>query len=138
MVKGKKRSRRKRRYKTGVHHSPKCLTPIHYRSGWEETVCKALDANPDVLSYEYESLHIPYLMAGKPHTYTPDFLVTYKDGRNIVVEVKRADKLTNRKVIAKATAARKWLREHRPDVGYEFWTNALIEKYQKILEMKKL
>jgi hypothetical protein len=132
--------RKKRHYKTGTHHSPKCSTPISYRSGWELVVAQTLDENPDVVSYEYESLKIPYKMAGKVHYYFPDFLVTYKGGRRLLVEVKRADKLTNRKVIAKATAARVWLRENKEtmgDCGFEFWTNSLIEAFQKLLELKK-
>ena len=133
-----KRRKRKRHYITGIHHSPKCPTPIKYRSGWELTVAKYLDQDPDVLSYEYESLTIRYAIAGRYRDYTPDFLVLYKSGKKVIVEVKRADKLTDRKVIAKATATRKWLRENKlDDYDYQFWTNAVIEGFEKLLEIKK-
>ncbi len=129
--------RRKRHYITGIHHSPKCSTPIKYRSGWEYTVALYLDQDPNVLSYEYESINIRYAVAGKYRTYTPDFLILYKDGKKVIVEVKRADKLTDRKVIAKATATRKWLKENKlDDYSYEFWTNAVIEGFTKLLEAK--
>lgn len=134
----KRRRKRKSHYITGIHHSPKCPTPIKYRSGWEWTVAKYLDQDPEVLSYEYESLNIRYAVAGKYRTYTPDFLVLYKSGKKVIVEVKRADKLTDRKVIAKATATRKWLRENKlDDYDYQFWTNAVIEGFEKLLEIKK-
>lgn len=133
----KKRHKRKKHYITGVHHSPKCSTPIHYRSGWERTVALYLDKNPDVVSYEYESFQIRYAVAGKYRNYTPDFLITYKNGKKIIVEVKRQDKLTDRKVIAKATATRKWLKENKmDDYEYQFWTNELIAAFEKFLEKK--
>ena len=134
----KRRRKRKTHYITGIHHSPKCPTPIKYRSGWELTVAKYLDQDPEVLSYEYESLIIRYAIAGRYRDYTPDFLVLYKSGKKVIVEVKRADKLTDRKVIAKATATRKWLRENKlDDYDYQFWTNAVIEAFEKLLENKK-
>ena len=134
----KKRRKRKRHYITGTHRSPKCPTPINYRSGWEHTVALYLDQNPDVLSYEYESINIRYAIAGRYRTYTPDFIVVYKSGKKVIVEVKRADKLTDRKVIAKATATRKWLKENKfEDYEYQFWTDAVIEGFAKLLEAKK-
>ena len=133
----KKRRKRKSHYITGTHHSPKCSTPINYRSSWELTVAQYLDQNPDVLSYEYESIIIRYAIAGRYRRYTPDFLVLYKTGKKVIVEVKRADKLTDRKVIAKATATRKWLKENKlEDYEYQFWTDAVIEGYRKLLEAK--
>lgn len=137
----KPRRRRKRgHYHTGVHHSPKSPAPINYRSGWELTVCKALDVNPEVIRYEYESLQIPYLMGGKQHTYTPDLLIAYKSGKKVIAEIKRADKLTDRKVIAKATAVRQWLRDNglAGEYEYQFWTNSLVEAYEKLLAAKEL
>jgi hypothetical protein len=134
----KRRRKRKSHYKTGIHHSPKCPTPIKYRSGWEYTVALYLDQDANVLSYEYESIKIRYAVAGKYHDYYPDFLVLYKSGKKVIVEVKRADKLTDRKVIAKATATRKWLKENKlDDYEYQFWSDAVIEGFAKLLETKK-
>jgi len=134
----KRRRKRKSHYKTGIHHSPKCPTPIKYRSGWEYTVALYLDQDANVLSYEYESIKIRYAVAGKYHDYYPDFLVLYKTGKKVIVEVKRADKLTDRKVIAKATATRKWLKENKlEDYEYQFWSDAVIEGFTKLLEAKK-
>jgi len=137
-TKVKRKRKRKKHYITGIHHSPKCPTPINYRSGWELTVALYLDQNPEVLLYEYESINIRYAVAGRYRTYTPDFLIVYKDGKKVIVEVKRADKLTDRKVIAKATATRKWLKENKLiDYDYQFWSDAVIEGFKKLLEAKK-
>jgi hypothetical protein len=90
-----------------------------------------------VLSYEYESINIRYAIAGRYRTYTPDFIIVYKSGKKVIAEVKRADKLTDRKVIAKATATRKWLKENKlDDYDYQFWTDELIEGFKKFLEAK--
>ena len=133
----KPKRKRKSHYITGTHHSPKCPTPINYRSSWELTVAQYLDQSPDVISYEYESVNIRYAVAGKYRTYTPDFIVLYKSGKKVIVEVKREDKLTDRKVVAKAIATRKWLKENKlVDYVYEFWTNAVIEGFRKLLEAK--
>ena len=118
----KKRRKRKRHYITGTHHSPKCPTPINYRSGWEYTVALYLDQDPNVVSYEYESINIRYAIAGRYRTYTPDFLILYKDGK---------------KVIAEIVATRKWLKENKlEDYDYQFWTNAVVEGFRKYLEVK--
>lgn len=129
----KRKRRRKGRYKTGIHKSPKATKPIEYRSGWELEVCKYLDSEPSVVSYEYESIAIPYISnvrTGKVRNYFPDFLVNYADGKKIMVEVKRNDKLTNLKVMKKTEAGRQWCQQN--GATYELWTNQLIEKIRKL------
>lgn len=131
-----RRRKKRRHYKTGIHNSPKCSSPIHYRSGWELTVAQTLDNNPDVISYEYESLQIPYVVAGKRHDYCPDFIIAYKSGKRVIVEVKRQDKLSNRVVVAKAVAARRWITEQNNGWTYEIWTDAVVEAFKKLLDIK--
>lgn len=129
----KKKRKRKRRYKTGVHKSPKCATPIEYRSGWEKEVCIFLDNDPNVVEYGYECVTIPYVSnarTGKIRTYYPDFLVTYKDGTKKLIEVKRRDKLADPKVLKKAKAAEEWAK--RQNIAYEFWTNTIIMALKKL------
>lgn len=133
----KKKRRKRKHYKTGVHHSPKCSTPIHYRSGWEKTVAEFLDGNPEVVSYEYESLMVPYVMAGRGHTYYPDFLVRYKSGRTVVVEVKRQDKLVTKKVMLKNAAVRSWIIKEGKGWEFEVWTDAVVMSFRKLLDAKK-
>ena len=139
-VKKKRKKRKKKsRYHTGSHKSPKCKAIVKYRSGWEKTVCEHLDANPDVLAYEYEELIIPYLAnkkTGKIRNYFPDFLVYYKDGSRILVEVKRKNLLGNLIVKKKAKAAEEWCRKQQ-NVKYEFWTDPMIMTFRKMLTITK-
>lgn len=133
----KKKVARKRRshYHTGTHASYKSITPVSYRSGWELTVAKFLDYDPNVIAYAYEALAIPYvsnLKSGKVRRYYPDFFVKYKNGVKLVIEVKRESHLTNATVIKKAEAAKKWCEQY--GYQYQFWTNKDIEKLRKFNE----
>ena len=133
----KRRRRRKGHYKTGIHISPKCKTPIAYRSGWELEVAKFLDNSDFVVEYGYECVVIQYIsntQTGKIRSYYPDFLITYKDGSKKLVEVKRKDKLNDPKVIKKAKAAESWCANQNPKIKYEFWSNLIVETFIKINE----
>lgn len=121
----KKRKRRKK-YHTGFHTSPKGGT-FKYRSQWEKDVAIYFDRDPLVISYGYEVLVIPYtsnLKTGKIRKYYPDFLVTYSDGTKKLIEVKRQDKISDPKVMKKSNAARVWCSKN--NVIFEIWSNTAI------------
>lgn len=135
----RKKRRKKSRYHTGIHVSPKCQTPINYRSGWEKTICEYLDADPSVVQYAYESVVIEYTSNQKSkrlRKYLPDFLVVYKDGRIKMVEVKRQNMLTNIKVQKKAEAAIAWCAKQNPPIQYEFWTDKMVLPLQKAAKLR--
>ncbi len=92
------------RYKKGTHFSPKANKKFKYRSGWELKYMQYLDANPDVESYDYECLKIPYLYRKKTRQYSPDFIIG-----NVIVEIKPAYKLTVKRNIAKFAARKRIL-----------------------------
>jgi hypothetical protein len=84
--------------------------PIIFRSSWEETYCKFLDGNPNVIEWSSESLIIPYI---KPtdnavHRYFPDFYIKYKDVHGKIheeiIEVKPLSQAKKPKVRKKPTA----------------------------------
>ena len=101
----------KKRYHTGIHLSVKLTSRMKYRSGWELTYAKLLDNDPNVKSYSYESIVIPYMSNKTTHKvrrYFPDFFITYVDGSRVLVEIKPRRKLTQKTVIKKLTAAKIW------------------------------
>jgi hypothetical protein len=109
-VASKKRKKRKGHYHTGIHVSPKA-GECKYRSGWELAYMKWLDDSPDVLSYVYEGVKIPYMSnkrTKKIRHYYPDFLVEMADSQKILVEIKPARKVTQAAIQKKIEAARAW------------------------------
>lgn len=70
--------------------------PITYRSSWELSVFRVLDAHPNVTQWASESLSIPYQhpLTGKWHFYIPDLLLIFTDKtgqrRAELVEIKPA------------------------------------------------
>lgn len=104
----KKKKRKSRRAKRGVHLSSKCSTPINYRSGWELKYALWLDVNQDVVSYRYEPYAVEYVSnyrTGKRRKYYPDFEVRMSDGSLVLVEIKPKKKLTLLTNIKKFAAA---------------------------------
>jgi predicted nuclease of restriction endonuclease-like RecB superfamily len=57
-----------------------------YRSGLEEKTAKSLEEAG--VSFEFETLRLPYIVPASDHTYTPDFIITTKTGKTIIVETK--------------------------------------------------
>lgn len=74
-----------------------------------------MDDNDKVVSFQYEQVKIPYVSnvrTGKLRNYLPDFLVTYVDGSQHLVEIKPKKRLEQVKVAKKLKAAELWCREH--------------------------
>lgn len=57
-----------------------------YRSGLEEKNAKYLEELG--VPFTFETLRIPYTVPATNHKYTPDFIVTTKTGKTIIVETK--------------------------------------------------
>jgi len=70
--------------------------PIVYRSSWELSVFRVLDAHPSVTQWASESISIPYKhpLTGKWHFYIPDLMIVFTDKtgqrRAELVEIKPA------------------------------------------------
>ena len=114
-------------------------TYIYYRSCLEYSFINELESNPDVISYQYETLRIPYTSGrnnNQNHNYIPDFLVEYKNKTTSLIEVKPSNKLNRKKVKLKAIAARKWCKER--SIIYIFITEKdLKHRYNKDLRKIK-
>ena len=63
---------------------------VVYRSMWERHVMKWCDERSDIVQWMSEELVIPYICEtdNKPHRYFMDFVIQYKSGRVVLVEVK--------------------------------------------------
>ena len=110
----KPKRRKSRRAKRGTYMSQKG-GQVNYRSNWEFEFAQWLDTNPEVVSFEYEKLVIPYLSSArskKMRKYYPDFAVTYTDGRLEILEIKPARKVHQIRNMKKSVAAADWARQN--------------------------
>jgi hypothetical protein len=68
-----------------------------------------LDSAPDVMSWDYERIEIPYASSKhRVRRYLPDFIVVKADGSCVVVEVKPASRVDRPTNVKKFAAARAW------------------------------
>lgn len=68
---------------------------VERRSGLEDRIEASLQARG--VDYVYEELVLEWLPSVKPRRYTPDFVITTRSGKEIVVEVKGYWDLEDRK-----------------------------------------
>ncbi len=86
------------RYDQGVIHPGKCKKifesqkhqPIIYRSSLEKKFIMWCENCSRVKKWGSECVQIPYFYAldNKYHTYNPDFVIEYTDGRRVIIEIK--------------------------------------------------
>lgn len=125
--------KKKARYNTGIHISPKSNMPIKYRSGWEKYVCLWFDSDPNVVEYFYEQIKIPYvanIKTNKVRIYYPDFFVVYKSGEKKIIEVKRQNQINNIKIQKKTNGAILWCQKNQ--MIFEFLTDPKIKELIKL------
>lgn len=92
-------------FKQGNFYSKKNQCDIFFRSGLELKFIKKLENNKKVRRYKSESLNIEYFFEGTNHTYIPDILVEYTDGKIELWEIKPKSQTKWAKNIAKWKAA---------------------------------
>jgi len=66
------------------------LKMITFRSSWELKFLKWCDENPDVVQFSSEEIVIPYIspVDNQYHRYFVDFWVKFKNGQQILIEIK--------------------------------------------------
>jgi hypothetical protein len=94
--------------KKGDYTSSKSGREHFYKSGWELALMQWLDANPDVASWDYECVRIPYPYNNHKRWYVPDFVVSFQDAHREMWEVKPKEFVGSEKVQLKSEAARGW------------------------------
>lgn len=85
---------------------------IYLRSSYESAYVRILDLDQSVVSWEYEPMRLPYMFEGSVHNYVPDFLVTYVDGSQSLVEVKPDMLMITKQNAAKQRAAEIWCNQN--------------------------
>lgn len=104
-------------------------TKITFRSSWERTFMRWLDANPDVTKWNSEETVVPYIspVDDKMHRYFVDFKVKFANGAVLLIEVK-PDHQTKKPVLKKGKKRSQLLREAETyAVNWAKWKTA--ERY---------
>ncbi len=79
-------------------------------SGWEAKMAQMLEEMPDVVAYVKNQglgFTIPYTIEGEERNYVPDFIVSLRDGANLIIEVTGEKKKD--KEVKVATAREMWI-----------------------------
>lgn len=108
----------------GTYHSTKTNKDIYFKSSWEKTALEYLDKNKDVVSFMYEPFSLAYYCDFHKRHYTPDLLITYKDGTQKLVEIKPSYYLDAGVNKAKFDSAQKYCNDK--GIIFEVWTEKII------------
>lgn len=106
-------------FKKGIYLSTKTNHSCIFRSSWEEKAFISLDQNFNVLDWISEPFSIPYLFEDITKNYIPDLLITYKDGRKLLVEIKPECFISHPINQAKFQAAKEYCEAH--GMQFELW-----------------
>ena len=95
-------------------------------SGWEKYVAEILGTHPAVAAWaknDHLGFQILYLWNGSRRKFVPDFLVRYRSGRMLVLEVKGEDSPQDE---AKRAALRQWTEAVNAHGGFGTWTADVV------------
>jgi hypothetical protein len=111
----------------------KCINSdrIYTRSTWEFHWIEKLESDPKVISYEWESLTLEYIINGEIRYYVPDALVHYVD-HDELQEVKRDDWLNIPSVMAKTKAALLWCNDHNIEFRFICYEDIFLDHRSEI------
>lgn len=112
-------------YESGEIYSEKMGRDIKYRSSWEKKVIQYLDQNNDVINFRHEPYSIEYQYDQKRH-YIPDFLVTYSEGEQKLLEVKPRVFHDSKQNRCKFRAVKEHCEEQ--DISFEVWDKEIIKE----------
>lgn len=112
MVEGKYKEYGKNNHRSGTYVSSKTGKEYWFRSSWELACMKYLDANENVVTWEYESVRISYIYDNHKRWYVPDFLITFTDKHSEMWELKPAKFCENEKTALKSRAAKQFCNEN--------------------------
>lgn len=108
----------------GVYHSCKLNKDIHYKSSWEKCALQFLDLEPTIFIFIYEPFSIAYYYNNNKRHYIPDLLITYKDGKQKLIEIKPSYYIDAEINQAKFKAAQEYC--DSKGILFEVWTEKTI------------
>lgn len=112
--------------KKGVYVSTKTGVSMFFKSSWEEATMKHLDVDPNIATYEYEKLRIPYTYDNHKRWYVPDFVITFTDDTRVVWEVKPEQFLQTERVLRTIEAGLQYCEQN--GMQYQVLTGRVLKE----------
>lgn len=97
------------------------ISHIVVDSGWEKYAANVVEEHPDVAAWaknDHLGFHIMYLWNGAKRKYIPDFLIRFKSGKTLVLEIKGEDSPQDQ---AKREALDLWVKAVNLQGGFGTW-----------------
>lgn len=114
------------------------ISHIVIDSGWEkvgfEFERNRIQGITSWVKNDHLGFEIYYLWQGQPKTYYPDFIIKFKDGRNLIIEVKGQ---ATEKDKAKWQAANEWVNAVNTDGSFGIWEFKVLDDPKNIFEVIK-
>jgi len=140
-TKGFVRHKNSNSYVSGLFWSTKNNKEYTFRSTYEFAYFFILEHDDNVESYIVEPFNILYRSPkdNRIHRYIPDIIVLYGDGSMKIIEIKPKCMTTDPVVVAKAKAAKKYIKMYHLDATYEFITEEdIFNTSQDYVKLKNL
>lgn len=102
------------------------ISHIVVDSGWEKYVADILEDHPAVAAWaknDHLGFQVLYLWNGSKRKFIPDFLVRYRSGKTLVLEVKGEDSAQDQ---AKRAALRQWVEAVNAHGGFGAWASDVV------------
>ena len=110
-----------------VEQTQRCqISHIVVDSGWEKYAANVAEKHPDVAAWvknDHLGFHVLYLYRGSKRKYVPDFLVRYKSGKMLVLEIKGEDSPLDQ---AKRRALDEWVQAVNAHGGFGIWASDVV------------
>ncbi len=100
-------------------------------SSFEKLAIEIVDSDPEVVIFSVQPFTIGYNYKGNKKAYNPDLWIRYKDGKEVVVEVKPKNRLQDSKNVAKIEALKEFCKTH--DFLYEIWDEDVLKSKANLL-----
>lgn len=115
----------------GLYFSKKLGREIGYMSSYEKVAFEILDNDPNVINYTVQPFTIGYNYKNTRRAYNPDLLVYYKDGKEVIIEIKPKLLLQKPKNIAKIGALKDFCKKKNYD--FEIWHEDILANKARLL-----
>ena len=108
------------------------ISHVVYDGTWEKAVADLCEGQEEVAAWaknDHLDFKVRYLWRGSSRNFIPDYLIRFRNGRNLILEVKGQDSDQNR---AKRDAMAMWVEAVNGPGGFGRWNFAVVFEPAKI------